>query len=125
MAEIMDSKEYAKITAKNLKRILYEHDKTQADVCRDLGINKGTMSSWLTGNRSPRMHHIDMLCDYFHVTRADIMEPDPPQTQKYNLTSSEVVLLEYYRRLNAIGKERALTAVDDLTQVEKYKEGRN
>lgn len=118
----MDSKEYAKITAKNLKRILYEHEKTKADVCRDLGINKGTMSSWLTGNRTPRMHHIDQLCEYFHCTRADIMEPNPPQTRQYNLSSSEIVLLEYYRRLNAVGRDRALSAVDDLVHIDKYTE---
>ena len=54
--------EYGKIIAKNLKAIMYEHKKTQADVAKDLGINKATVSSWMNGTRIPRMPKIDLLC---------------------------------------------------------------
>ena len=70
----MDNKEYAMIIAKNLRRIMYDHGKTQADVARDLHISKATLSSWMNGTRIPRMNNIDMLCHYFNVKRADIME---------------------------------------------------
>ena len=92
----MDNKEYAMIIAKNLRRIMYDHGKTQADVARDLHISKATLSSWMNGTRIPRMNNIDMLCHYFNVKRADIMEEqlkvqtsghpewyDYPKTTKY------------------------------------------
>lgn len=34
----MTSTEYGKILSKNLKRIAYENQKTQADIARDLGL---------------------------------------------------------------------------------------
>lgn len=67
--------DYGKIISKNLKRIAYEKGKSQADMSRDLGIPKTTISSWMNGARVPKMPAIDMLCEYFGVKRSDIMEP--------------------------------------------------
>lgn len=70
----MSEREYAKIISKNLRRIMYENNKTQAEVARALNISKATLSSWMNGTRIPRMPNIDMLCHYFNVVRTDIME---------------------------------------------------
>ena len=70
----MSEKEYAKIIAKNLRNIAYNAGKTQADISKDLGISKATVSSWMNGTRIPRMDKIDLLCHYFNVSRSDIME---------------------------------------------------
>ena len=70
----MSEQEYAKIISKNLRRIMYEHGKTQADVAKDLKISKATLSSWMNGTRIPRMPNIDMLCHYFNITRVELME---------------------------------------------------
>lgn len=71
----MSEKEYAKIIGKNLRRIAYEHGKSQVQISKELGINKATISSWMNGTRIPRMDKIDLLCHYFNVSRTDIMEP--------------------------------------------------
>lgn len=70
----MDKSIYGRIIAKNLRRLLIERDKNQADLCHDLGLNKGTVSSWCNGTRIPRMDKIDMLCRYLGCTRSDLME---------------------------------------------------
>lgn len=70
----MNEQEYKKLIAKNLKRIFLEAGKTQADVSKDLKINKATLSCWMNGTHIPRMGKIDQLCHYFNCTRADIME---------------------------------------------------
>lgn len=70
----MDKQEYGKVIAKNLRKIMYDTGKTQADVAKDLKISKATLSSWMNGTRIPRMPNIDMLCHYFNVSRSDIME---------------------------------------------------
>ena len=70
----MEKSKYGRIIARNLRRLLIEKDKTQADLCHDLGINKGTVSSWCNGTRIPRMDKIDMLCRYLGCTRSDLME---------------------------------------------------
>lgn len=94
----MTNQEYAKITSKNLKRIAYEHQKSQADIAKDLGINKGTVSSWMTGARVPRMDKIDLLCKYFNCKREDLMEPENTNNR---LSLEEHQVIEAYRNAPA------------------------
>lgn len=122
--------EYGKVVAKNLKMLLLEADKTQTDLSHDLGIPKTTVSSWFNGKRTPKIPTIDRLCEYFGCNRNDIIEKhnaplfDVPVEGAYHLSPTEVMLVEYYRHLNTAGKERALTDLDELTQLDKYKERR-
>ena len=98
----MSEKEYAKLIAKNLKRIAYENNKTQADISKDLHISKQTVSSWFRGERIPRMEKIDLLCHYFNCKRTDIMEEYSEKVtsdEKYYLTpETERVAQQYYDR---------------------------
>lgn len=73
----MEEKDYSKVIARNLRNLIYEKGKSQAEVARDLGINKATLSSWMNATRTPKMANIDMLCDYFDVKRSALMEPYP------------------------------------------------
>lgn len=82
----MSEQDYAKLVANNLRRIMYEHGKTQAEVAKDLNISKATLSSWMNGTRIPRMNKVDLLCHYFNCKRADIMEDqeaDEPEQHYY------------------------------------------
>ena len=72
----MEETDYGRIIAKNLKRLAYEKNKTQADIARDLNISKTTLSSWMSGYRVPRMSSVDMLCKYFGITRRELIEPN-------------------------------------------------
>lgn len=94
----MTNDEYGKIISKNLKRIFYEHEKTQADVSKDLGINKATLSSYMTGTRIPKISTIDKLCHYFNVSRVDIMEEPKTRDQLSRIMS-------YYQRLTPADKD--------------------
>lgn len=91
----MTEKEYAQVIAKNLKRIAYEHDKTQAQISQDLGIHKATISAWMNGTRTPKMSKIDMLCRYFGCTRADIMEPHDDQHHHINPETEQIAQTIY------------------------------
>lgn len=73
---------YAKIISKNLRRIALENGKTQADIARDLKLNKATVSSWMNATRVPRISKIDMLCNYFHCNRSDLMEDHTSEAEK-------------------------------------------
>ena len=97
----MSEHEYAKIIAKNLRNIMFDAQKTQADLSRDLKISKATISSWMNGTRIPRMDKIDLLCHYFNVTRQEIMEDETEKQMPSELIS-------VYMSLNRYGQERLL-----------------
>ena len=81
----MSTQEYGKIISRNLRRIASDANKSQADIARDLRINKATVSSWMNGTRVPRMDKVDMLASYFNVTRAEIMEEHTSEKKTYYL----------------------------------------
>jgi len=78
----MTDQDYAKLVGANIRRIATSAGKTQADVSRDLNINKGTVSTWFRGVRTPRIERIDQLCQYFGVERGDLMEPPEHRRKK-------------------------------------------
>lgn len=86
-------KDYGRIISQNLKRISYENDRTQADICRDLHLSDSTVSSWFNGSRIPRMDKIDLLCNYFNCKRADLMEPYSPKKEGFSPEIQEVAHL--------------------------------
>ena len=100
----MGEKEYAKIISKNLKRIMYDAGKTQVEVARDLNISKATISSWMNGTRIPRMDKIDLLCNYFNVSRADIMEevsdqvPNSGHDEEYYINEDAMEYAEFLHK---------------------------
>lgn len=78
----MNETEMSKIIARNLKRLLYEADKTPADMARELKWSKATISSWMNATRTPRMPNIDAMCDYFGVPRSAIMTDHTSLSQR-------------------------------------------
>lgn len=71
----MTNAEYGKIISANLKRLAYHSQKTQVEIANELGVNKATLGAWMNGNRIPKIEKVDMLAEYFGVTRNEIMEP--------------------------------------------------
>lgn len=108
----MNEQEYGKIIAYNLRKIMYDHGTTQAELSKTLGLSKATISSWMNGTRIPRMPMIDLLCNYFNVNRTDIMDPhedEPAKSVKEEATDlldtlpeeQQAEALEYIRYLKS------------------------
>ena len=101
----INEQEYNKIIAKNLKRLVYESGKTQVEVAEDLNINKSTLSCWMSGRRVPKMQSLDMLCHYFNVRRADIMEEQPEESSQNTLSPKAIELGKIFDDMNQEGQE--------------------
>ena len=72
MISVRDA-ELAKTIGRNIAKRLIEKDKTQQDMCNDLGWKKGTVSAWVNGTRMPKMDKIDIMCKYFGCERDDLL----------------------------------------------------
>ena len=72
MISVRDA-ELAKTIGRNITKRLIEKDKTQQDMCNDLGWKKGTVSAWVNGTRMPKMDKIDIMCKYFGCERDDLL----------------------------------------------------
>lgn len=70
----MNQENFRKLFARNLKRVMLERDKSQADIAKGLGVSQPTVSTWMTAKKVPRMETIDRLCAFLHCRRSDLME---------------------------------------------------
>lgn len=71
--EINDS-DNKEIMAKNIKYYMDLHGKSRKDMCNDLGFVYSTFSDWLNGKKYPRIDKIEMMANYFGISKADLVE---------------------------------------------------
>ena len=116
-------KDYRKIVASNLSRLMSEQDKNQTDLMRDLNLSSATVSSWCTGKKMPRMDKVQILADYFQVEPSDIIEeksyslPDPASSP---IPPAEMAHLEKYRALDAEDQDTVDGLTESLLSKSKY-----
>ena len=70
----MAEDEYRKVFAKNLKYYMELNGKNQMDLMNDLHLSSSTVSNWCTGLKLPRMDKVQLLADYFHINKSDLIE---------------------------------------------------
>ena len=109
------------IRTERLRAAFYASGLTQTELCKKTGINKGALSSYLSGRYFPKQKAVDALSSALGVSVFYLMGVDEPSSPHSSaLSSDEVLLIDLFRALNATGKRKAIEAVEDLTQIEKY-----
>lgn len=63
-----------KIMAKNIQALMKSHGVTRKKLADDLDVSYTTLSDWVNGNSYPRIDKIEMMANYFHVSKADLVE---------------------------------------------------
>ena len=62
------------IMAQNIQRLMELRGKDRNDVCRDLGFKYTTFTDWVNGNTYPRIDKIELMANYFNVSKSDLVE---------------------------------------------------
>lgn len=62
------------IMSKNIQRLMAENGKDRNDICSDLGFKYTTFADWVNGKTYPRIDKIEMMANYFHVSKSDLVE---------------------------------------------------
>ena len=58
------------VMAANIKRYMEIKDVNSADVCKALGFKQNTFSNWINAKIYPRIDKIEMLANYFDVSKS-------------------------------------------------------
>ena len=64
------------IMAKNIKRFLDSKGITGKDLALAIGVPPTTLYSWLQAAAYPRIDKIEMMANYFGITKADLVEDE-------------------------------------------------
>lgn len=83
------------IMAQNIQRLMEKHGKDRNDICRDLGFKYTTFTDWINGNTYPRIDKIELMANYFNVSKSDLVEA------RTDLHQSQAVVIPVLGRVAA------------------------
>lgn len=104
--------------AENIKQLRMLHKMNQVEFGIIAGVSDKAVSSWETGEKTPRIGAIQKIADHFGILKSDIIEDKPEDPP---LTANETHLLDYYRNFNEEGQEKLLDTAYDMSQLDRYK----
>ena len=70
------------VMARNIQKYMDINGKTRQDMCNALGIKYTTLTDWIKGNTYPRIDKIELMANYFGISKSDLVEDNdtyPPQ----------------------------------------------
>ncbi|MCH4020271.1 MAG: helix-turn-helix domain-containing protein [Erysipelotrichaceae bacterium] len=64
------------VMSKNIKRLLKEHHKTRSDLSAAINVPYTTVSDWVNAKKYPRIDKIEMMANYFGVSKSVLVEKE-------------------------------------------------
>lgn len=110
-------------TKDRIKEAMEIREIKQAELVERTGIDKGQMSSYLSGKYKPKQSNLERIAKALFVDEAWLMGYDVPmERNKSKIINMEEPpkILQYYEQLNDIGKHEATKRVEELTMVPRY-----
>jgi len=101
-----------KVFSKNLRKYMDLYQKSRSDICKDLGFAYTTFTSWETGVNYPRIDKIEIMADYFHIEKSDLIED---KTDKPSSPAKGI-------RIPVLGRVAAGIPIEAITDIEDWEE---
>lgn len=104
-----------RLFANNLKYYMRKYGYTQLSLSEKLSVRNTAVSTWVKGEKFPRMKTLNDLCEIFHCTKADLL-----QIEQRDLTDDEKAMYQrlmiYAQRLNEQGITKVVNFINDLKE---------
>jgi len=62
------------ILSKNLQMYIEINGKDRKELAKDLDVSYSTLSDWINGNTYPRIDKIELMAQYFRISKSDLIE---------------------------------------------------
>lgn len=103
------------IMAQNIQRLMDKRGIDRNKICTDLGFKYTTFTDWVKGNTYPRIDKIEMMANYFGVSKSDLVERYDENKTYY--ANPEVT--QFARDLqNSPYANNLITSITDLSEEE-------
>jgi len=109
------------IMAKNLNKYIAMSGKARKDLAEIWGFPYSTVSEWVTGKKYPRIDRIEVMADYFGISKSDLIEDadaiaDEKSVTDDGLTEDHKKLIDYAR---SISPDKIALALRVLRSIEE------
>lgn len=102
------------IMAKNIQYYMDKYEKTRQDMCDALGVKYTTFTDWVKGNSYPRIDKIELMANYFGISKADLVEERPT-----NRSAKSGVAINVY---GSVAAGIPLEMIEDIIDTEEITE---
>lgn len=102
------------IMAKNIRFYMDKYQKTRNDMCEALGVKYTTFTDWVKANSYPRIDKIELMANYFGVSKADLVED-----HSLTLSATKGTSINIYGRVAA---GIPLEMIEDIIDTEEIPE---
>lgn len=102
--------------AKNLKKYMEINHKDRNDICNDLGFKYTTFADWINGKTYPRIDKIELMADYFGISKADLVEDKTDDDSYYFDKETRKIAQEIFenKELRLLFSDARNATPDDL-----------
>lgn len=101
--------------AKNIRYYMNVHNVNQTEICHTLGIKMPTFSDWVNAKTYPRIDKIELIANYFGISKADLVE----ERSSRNSNQKRGVVIDVLGRVAA---GIPINAVEDIIDTEEITE---
>lgn len=102
------------IMAKNIQYYMDKYEKTRQDMCDALGVKYTTFTDWVKGNSYPRIDKIELMANYFGISKADLVEERPT-----NRSAKSGIAINVY---GSVAAGIPLEMIEDIVDTEEITE---
>ena len=85
------------VFSRNLARCIKRADKTQREIAKAVRVSPSTVCDWLNGRGYPRMDKLQLLADYFGISKAELVEDN--YVAKETVSEREQKLLDLFHKV--------------------------
>ena len=71
------------IMARNIRRLMDENNIDRNTICSDLNFKYTTFTDWINAKTYPRIDKIELMANYFHVPKSDLVEEKNTEENYY------------------------------------------
>lgn len=97
--EVLKMVENQEVMARNIRHFMTINNVTAADMCKALNIKPNTFSYWVNAKYYPRIDKIEMMANYFGVSKAALIEDSwQGKSSIETLALEEKDLIKAYRQ---------------------------
>lgn len=103
-----------KIMANNIRYYMNINNVTQTELCNTLGFKMPTFSDWVNAKTYPRIDKIELMANYFGISKSDLVEEQSKKTAYSKGVS-----------INVLGRVAAgipIDAIEDIIDTEEITE---
>lgn len=103
--------------AKNIRYYMNKHSVSQTELCNTLGFKMPTFSDWVNAKTYPRIDKIELMANYFGISKADLVEDHDEYTGKPSTPKGNIVKI-----LGRVAAGIPLEAITDIVDEEEIPE---